>query len=104
MLGPNLFFCKPSRAKLFDKASQAELPSEKMSQDKLFAFKTEPNQAFAFPKLSYFELFSVDFFKEYKFLVENALLLTSSGLYLKRLATCGKIAHFLFLKVTWFYE
>ena len=35
----------------------------------LFAFNTEPNRAFGFPKLSYFWLFWVDFFKEYNFLL-----------------------------------
>ena len=36
-----------------------------------FTFKTEPNRAFSFSKSSYFWLFSVNFFKEYNFLIEK---------------------------------
>ena len=71
VLGLSLLFGEPSRAELFDKASRAELFSEKASRAELFAFKTEPNRAFGFPKLSYSWLFLVDFFNEYKFLVEK---------------------------------
>ena len=85
-----------SRAELFDKASQsqAELFSEKANQAKLFAFKTEPNRAFGFSKLSYFLLFSVDFVKEFNFLVEKRILFMSSGLYLKELAKMLEISSF----------
>ena len=51
--------------------SQAFIRKGKLSWAELFAFKTEPNQAFSFPKLSYFLLFSVDFFQEYNFLDEK---------------------------------
>ena len=66
VLGPSQLFGEPSLVELFDKASRTEL-----SRAKLFSFKTEPNRAFGFPKLSYFWLFWVDFFKEYNFLVKK---------------------------------
>ena len=64
VLGPSLIFGEPIRAELFFR-------NGKSSWAELFAFKTEPNRAFGFPKLSYFWLFWVDFFKEYNFLVEK---------------------------------
>ena len=66
MLGPSLFFSEPSQAFWYGKQSGAE-----QSQAELFAFKTKPNRAFGYSKLSYFWLFSVDFFKEYNFLEEK---------------------------------
>ena len=105
VLGPSLLFGEPSLAKLFDKASRAELFSEKASWAELFAFKTKPNRAFGFPKLSYFWLFSVEFFKEYNFLDEKAHFYWCLQDYtLKNWQKCWKSAHFLFLKVTQFFK
>ena len=65
-------------------ASQAE-------SKRAFCFQNlvwlEPNQAFGFPKLSNFWIFSVNFFKKYNFLIEkHTLLLMFSGLYIKEIA------------------
>ena len=96
MLGPSLLFGERSRAELF---------SEKASRAELFVFKTEPNRAFGFPKLSYFWLFSVEFFKEYNFLDEKTHFYWCLQDYtLKNWQKCWKSAHFLFLKVTRFFE
>jgi len=96
VLGPSRLFGEPSRAELFSgKASRAEL----------FAFKTEPNRAFGFPKLSYFWLFSVEFFKEYNFLEEKTHFYWCLQDYtLRNWKKCSKSAHFLFLKVTRFFN
>ena len=68
---PTFWQAELSQAKLFYKVNWAELFSQKAGQAELFAFKTKPNRAFCFPKLSNLWLFSVDFFKEYNFLVEK---------------------------------
>ena len=56
---------------VFKISEQAKLNQDMASRAELFTFKTEPNRAFGFPKLSYFLLFSVEFFKEYNFLEEK---------------------------------
>ena len=102
---PTFWQADPSRAFWWGKPSWAFFRKRKSNQAKLFAFKTEPNWAFRFKELSNFWLFSVDFFKEYYFLVEkNKLLLMSSGLYLKEVAKMWKSTHFLFFKVTRFFK
>ena len=103
MLGPSRLFGEPSRAELFDKASRAE-PSRaepSRAEPSFFAFKTEPNRAFRFPKLSNFWLFSLNFFKEYNFLDEKIHFYWCLQDYtLKNWQKCWKSAHFLFFKQT----
>ena len=81
MLGPSLLFGEPSQAELFDKASRAELFSEKASWAELFAFKNESNWALPFPKLSNFWLFSVDFFSSRSKSSKSAFPVYSSQIF-----------------------
>ena len=105
LFGRSLLFGEPSQAFWLGKPSWAKLFSEKTSQAELFPFKTEPNQAFCFPKLSNFWLFSVNSFKEYHFLVEKIHFYWCLQDYdFKKWQKCWKLAHFLFFKVTCFFE
>ena len=71
VLGQGLLFGKPSRAELFDKASQAKQSFfRKGEASYAICFQNRANQAFSFPKLSNFWLFSVNFYREYNFWVE----------------------------------
>jgi len=79
---PTFWRAEPSFLIRWIEPSRAFFRKDELSQAELFAFKSEPNQAFGFLILSYFWLFSVEFFKRIKiFSKKNTLLLMSSGLY-----------------------
>ena len=102
---PSFWEARPSFLIRWAKPSRAFFRKGKSSQAELFAFKTKPNRAFGFPKLSYFWLFSVDFFKEFNFLVEKTHFYWCLQDYtLKNWQKCWKSAHFLFFKVTRFFK
>ena len=102
---PTFWQADPSRAFWWGKPSWAFFRKRKSNRAKLFAFKTEPNWAFSFPNLSIFWQFSVDFFKECNLIVERAHYYWCLQDYtLENWQKCWKSAHYLFFKVTWFFE
>ena len=102
---PTFWRAEPSFLIRQAEPSRAFFRKGELSRAELFAFKTEPNRAFGFPKLSYFWLFSVDFFKEYNFLEEKTHFYWCLQDYtLKNWQKCWKSAHFLFFKVTRFFK
>ena len=85
VLGPSLLF-----------ASRAELFSEKASWAELSFLLSKPSQTelLIFQNWAIFYYFQLNFLKDTTFLIKNALLLMSSGLYLKKLSKLLKISSF----------